>query len=84
MTDSLVDAFHSALKVVLIVASPVLLIGLAVSLVTSLLQAMTQVQDQTLSLVPRLLAMLVALLVLFGWMLSRIMDFAVEMFSSPA
>ena len=82
MNDMLVDALNSAFGVVLIVASPVLLIGLVVSLVTSLLQAMTQVQEQTLSLIPRLLAMLVSLLFLMGWMLSEIMTFATEMFST--
>jgi flagellar biosynthesis protein FliQ len=82
MNDMLVDALNSAFGVVLIVATPVLLIGLVVSLVTSLLQAMTQVQEQTLSLIPRLLAMLVSLLFLMGWMLSEIMTFATEMFST--
>ena len=84
MTEALIDSFNSALTVLLVVVSPILLIGLAVSLVTSLMQAMTQVQEQTLNLVPRLLAMLLSLLVLFGWMLSRIMEFAVEMFSYPS
>ncbi len=84
MNDLLVDALNSAFGVVLIVATPVLLIGLVVSLVTSLLQAMTQVQEQTLSLIPRLLAMLVSLLFLMGWMLSEIMTFATEMFSTTA
>ena len=82
MNDMLVDALNSAFGVVLIVATPVLLIGLVVSLVTSLLQAMTQVQEQTLSLIPRLLAMLVSLLFLMGWMLSEIMTFATEIFST--
>ncbi len=82
MNDVLVDSLSAAFTVVLIVGAPILLIGLAVSLLTSLLQAMTQVQEQTLSLVPRLLAMLVALLFLMGWMLTEIMTFATEMFSS--
>lgn len=82
MNDALIDTFGAALTVVLVTAAPILLIGLGVSLITSLLQAMTQVQEQTLNLVPRLLAMLVALLLLFGWMMSQLMDFASEMFSS--
>jgi flagellar biosynthetic protein FliQ len=45
---------------------------------------MTQVQEQTLSLVPRLMAMLVALLFFMSWMLSEIITFATEMFSTAA
>lgn len=82
MNDLLVDSLNSAFGIVLLVATPVLLIGLSVSLVTSLIQAMTQVQEQTLSLIPRLLAMLLSILFLMGWMLSEIMTFATEMFST--
>ena len=80
MNEALVETLRSALMVVLVVASPVLLIGLVVSLVISLMQAMTQVQEQTISLIPRMLAMPVTILMLMGWMLSQITDFASEMF----
>ena len=80
MTDVLIETLRSALTVVLVVPSPVLLIGLVVSLVISLMQAMTQVQEQTISLIPRMLAMLVAILILMSWMFGQITDFATEMF----
>ncbi|MDP7009327.1 MAG: flagellar biosynthetic protein FliQ [Phycisphaerales bacterium] len=80
MTDALIEMLKSAFLIVLVVASPVLLIGLVVSLLISLMQAMTQVQEQTISLIPRMLAMLIAILLLMHWMFAQVMDFASEMF----
>jgi|TARA_B110000196_G_C21150294_1_gene669154 flagellar biosynthetic protein FliQ len=80
MNDALIETMKDALTVVLVVTSPILLIGLAVSLVISLMQAMTQVQEQTISLIPRMLAMLIAILLLIGWMFDQVTDFAAEMF----
>ncbi len=81
MTGSVVDAMREGLSVVLIVAAPILLVGLGVSLIVSILQAMTQVQEQTISLVPRILAMLLAIVLLLDWMITRLSGFALDMFS---
>jgi flagellar biosynthetic protein FliQ len=49
----------------LILAGPVLLVGLIVGVAVSVFQALTSVQEQTLSLIPKMLAVLgVALLLL--------------------
>lgn len=67
---------------VLVVAAPVLGVGLAVALIVSILQAVTQVQEQTLSFVPKIAAMLLALVALGPWMMARIVEFGREMFGS--
>lgn len=62
--------------VMLLLALPILGVGLAVGLVVSLLQATTQINEQTLSFLPKLLAMLAAVVVLGPWMLTVLVDFA--------
>ncbi len=59
----------------LLLAGPVLGLGLAVGLVVSLLQAITQINEQTLSFVPKLAAMALVFLVLGPWMLTTLLDF---------
>jgi len=83
MTEDAIDAVRIALYYTLILATPVLGVGLVVGLVVSLIQAVTQVQEQTLSFVPKIIAMLVAAILLLAWMVAQISDFAVEMFTAP-
>ena len=54
--ETAMDLGREALLMVLIVAGPVLLIGLAVGLVISLFQAVTHLQEQTPTLVPKSIA----------------------------
>jgi flagellar biosynthetic protein FliQ len=66
---------QQAMWVMLLLAGPVLGLGLAVGLVVSLLQAITQINEQTLSFVPKLAAMALVFLVLGPWMLTTLLDF---------
>ena len=78
-----IDAVRVALYYTLLLATPVLGVGLIVGLVVSLVQAVTQVQEQTLSFVPKIIAMLVASILLLAWMVAQVSDFATEMFTAP-
>jgi flagellar biosynthesis protein FliQ len=51
-----------------LVASPLMLIGLAVGVVISLFQALTQIQEMTLVFVPKILAIFIAMLVALPFM----------------
>jgi flagellar biosynthetic protein FliQ len=69
----------------LIIAAPILAVGLVVGLVVSILQAVTQIQEQTLVFVPKILAMVATTVALFSWITMKIMEFSTELFSwSPA
>ena len=65
----------------LIVAGPMLVIGLVVGIAVSLLQAITQIQEQSLSLVPKIVAMVASAIVLLPWIGHRIIEYATVMFS---
>ena len=83
MTDAeAIEIGREALTLVLLLAAPVLGVGLLAALVTALLQALTQVQEQTLSFVPKIAAMLLAVLAAGPWILTRLVEFAQRMFGT--
>ncbi len=77
-----IDLVRQAVMLLLIVGAPVLITGLVIGVIVSVIQAATQVQEHTLSFVPKIIAMLIMLVLTGGWMLSRLAEFAREMFST--
>ncbi|MBC8107059.1 MAG: flagellar biosynthesis protein FliQ [Anaerolineae bacterium] len=70
------------LLLTLVIAGPMLLIGLVVGIVVSLVQAVTQIQEQTLTFVPKITAMILAAILLMPWIEIRLMEYATSMFST--
>ena len=62
------DVARDAILTLVLVASPLMLIGLVVGVVISLFQALTQIQEMTLVFVPKILAIFVAMLVALPFM----------------
>ena len=62
------DVSRDAIVTLLIVAAPLMLVGLIVGVAVSLLQALTQIQESTLVFVPKILAIFLALLVALPFM----------------
>jgi flagellar biosynthetic protein FliQ len=62
------DVARDAIWTIVVVSSPVMVIGLVVGVVVSLFQALTQIQEQTLVFVPKILAMLATLLLALPFM----------------
>ena len=71
---------RETLTLALLIAAPMLVIGLVVGVVVSLLQAITQIQEQTLALIPKLAAMVGAAIVLMPWIGHQLMSYAIMMF----
>ena len=55
------DVARDAIWTIVIVSSPLMVVGLVVGVVVSLFQALTQIQEMTLSFVPKVVAMSIAL-----------------------
>ena len=70
------DIARGGIWTLLIVAAPMMIIGLVVGVVIALFQALTQIQEMTLSFVPKILVMFVSLLVLMPFMYSTLDVFA--------
>jgi len=77
------DLGREALLTALIIAGPVLGIGVLVGLVISLGQAVTQIQDQTLSIVPKIVAMVTATVFFVPWLAQRLLEYTQTMFAAP-
>jgi len=75
------DLVRDLLLTSLMLAGPVLLVGLIVGVAVSLFQALTSVQEQTLSLVPKMLSVLLVVLLLLAPALQVIRDYAERVFS---
>lgn len=78
--EIVVDIAQEAIKTTLLVAMPVMLLGLVVGLIISIFQAVTQIQEMTLTFIPKILVILLGILFFSKWMLEKLMTFAVNNF----
>jgi flagellar biosynthesis protein FliQ len=62
------DVARDAIVTLVPVASPLMLVGLAVGVTISLLQALTQIQEMTLVFVAKILAIFLAMLIALPFM----------------
>ncbi len=62
------DVARDAIVTIVLVASPLMLVGLVVGVAVSLLQAVTQIQEMTLVFVPKILAMFLTMLLVLPFM----------------
>jgi flagellar biosynthesis protein FliQ len=62
------DVARDAIITLVFVASPLMLVGLAVGVAISLFQALTQIQEMTLVFVPKILAIFIAMLLALPFM----------------
>ena len=62
------DVARDAIMTLVVVSSPLMIVGLVVGVVISLFQALTQIQEQTLIFVPKILAIFVTLLLALPFM----------------
>jgi flagellar biosynthesis protein FliQ len=72
------DMLWMAIKLV----APLILVTTLVGLLVSVLQVVTQIQDSSLSFVPKLIAAVGVLLLLGGWMMSMLVQYAIELIAS--
>lgn len=79
--EFVVGVARQAIQVTLIVALPILGIGLLVGVVVSLIQAATQIQEMTLTFIPKIVSIFVGLLILLPWIMAQLMDFTIEIFN---
>lgn len=80
--DQATDLIRHTLILALIIAAPMLLIGLAVGVFVSLLQAVTQIQEQTLTFIPKIVAMVASAIILMPWIGHRLLEYAAAMFTT--
>ena len=65
---TVLDLAREGIWVMILVAAPMMIVGLVVGVVIALFQALTQIQEMTLVFVPKILAIFVAMLVALPFM----------------
>jgi flagellar biosynthetic protein FliQ len=78
-----IDAFseisNQAIKVTLMIASPMLLGALFMGILVSLFQAVTQINEQTLSFIPKIIVIIGAMVICAPWMSDTLTDFTKDL-----
>jgi flagellar biosynthetic protein FliQ len=77
-----IDLGREALRMSLLLGSPVLLAGMVVGLAIGLLQALTQIQEQTVSFVPKIVAMVAILGLTLPWLISQMVRYSSDLITS--
>ena len=80
-TDAM-ELCRTTLLTAIVIAAPMLLVGMAAGLIIGLIQALTQIQDQTVSFVPKLLAMAAVMVACLPWLMTRMTEFTVVVFTA--
>ena len=83
MTEAtIIDIGNNALTVMLLLATPVLIVTLIMGLVVSVFQATTQIHEMTLTFVPKAAATFILLVFAGPWMLSTMLTYTTNLFMS--
>ncbi len=80
--DLIIGIAGETIKVTLLVAAPMLLVGLVIGLAVSIFQAVTQIQEMTLVFVPKILAVLITMLIVLPWMMNILVTYTQNLFSN--
>ena len=81
MTEEFVIGFtRQAIELTLLVAVPLLCVGLAVGIVVSVIQAATQIQEMTLTFIPKVVSIFTVLILAFPWIMDNINTFTINLF----
>jgi flagellar biosynthetic protein FliQ len=62
------DVARDAIWTIVLVSSPLMVVGLVVGVAISLIQALTQIQENTLVFVPKIIAMFITMLLALPFM----------------
>ncbi len=73
--DFIVGITKDALQMTVMLAAPVLGVGLVLGLLVSIFQAVTQLQEMTLTFIPKFLGVSLVLVILSPWMLELLVSY---------
>jgi len=79
--DFVIQIGSEAVKMVLFISLPMLIVALVVGIAISLFQAVTQIQEMTLTFVPKIIAVFAAVILAAPWMTERLVSFTRDIFN---
>lgn len=82
MSDTLlIQLGRDAIMMVLLIAAPMLGLGLIVGVIVSIFQATTQIQEATLAFIPKIIAVFAGIAIFGPWMLRVITHYTTQLFT---
>jgi len=78
--SQVIDVFVDAIKTILMLSSPMLIVALLVGLIVAVFQATTQIQEQTLAFVPKIMAILLVTMFSASWIINSLIEFTNRIF----
>ena len=79
--EELLEIVRQSLILSLKIAAPILGAGVTIGLTISIIQSVTSIQEQTLTFVPKIFGMIMVAVLLLSWIVSKIAEFSITMFS---
>lgn len=81
MTPEFVVGFaRDAIETTLMIAMPMLGVGMIVGVTISIIQAATQIQEMTLTIVPKIISIFLVLLFVFPWIMNKMINYTRDIF----
>jgi flagellar biosynthesis protein FliQ len=80
--ESAMDLFRNALMTALLLASPMLGVGLVIGLLISIFQAVTSIQEMTLTFIPKMIGVILAIIIALPWMLQLMIGYTRSLFTN--
>lgn len=78
---TVVTIMQAAIRTVLVVSLPPILVGLVIGIIVSIFQAATQINEQTLAFVPKIVGILASILLFGGIMLNNLTEFTQQIYT---
>ncbi|MEA3223927.1 MAG: flagellar biosynthesis protein FliQ [Thermodesulfobacteriota bacterium] len=80
--EAVTSIMAGAINMTLMIAAPMLILGLIVGLIISIFSAVTQIQEMTLTFVPKIVIVLAALLMFLPWIIDKMTTYTINLYSS--
>ncbi len=81
-TEFVLGLGREAITLTLLVAAPMLILGLVVGVAISIIQAVTQIQEMTLTFVPKIVVVALAFLIFLPWIINMLVGFTTRLFTN--
>jgi flagellar biosynthesis protein FliQ len=82
MTQQLaIELCKNAIWTALLVAAPMLLVGLVIGIVVSLFQSVTQIHEMTLTFIPKILGVVIVLIMTLPWLMNVLLSYTTNLFT---
>ena len=82
--DFVLSIGSEAIKVIMMLAGPMLIAAMVIGIIVSILQAITQINESTLTFIPKMIAVIAVLVVMAPWMMEVMQGYATEIFGNFA